>query len=260
MSTTNPLPCNSPGHSVQHPERIRGFIFDLDNTLYEWADADIQGIRASHKCFSREIEPLEWHEFHDLYQACRLENQRLLPAQGASHNRLLFFKQMVEKRTPEPRISAILELNLSYESAFLDHMRPSPHAEKTLSHFKDHGFALALATNSTARLQLMKICSLGLERFFSVVVTSEEVGVEKPDPRIFHTVAARMKLRPEELLMIGDHRDGDFAGARAAGMQALITREYHPEHTDTAGTIDNLGRLTSWFPCGQSSAYIQIQA
>lgn len=240
------------GSLPRNPERIRGFIFDLDNTLYKWADADSHGIRASHECFRRKIEPLRWREFHNLYQASRLENQRRLPGQAASHNRLLFFKQMVENRTSEPRISTILELNRSYEAAFLAHMHPSPHAEKTLSHLKDRGFALALATNSTARLQLKKILFLGLERFFPVVVTSEEAGAEKPDPRIFLSTAARMELRPEELLMIGDHPEGDIEGARSAGMQALLTREFHPELPETEGTIDNLGRLTHMFPCGPS--------
>jgi putative hydrolase of the HAD superfamily len=66
---------------------------------------------------------------------------------------------------------------------------------------------------------------LGLARWFDAVVTSAEVGYEKPHPRLFE--AARAVTPRGSIWMIGDNPIADFAGARSVGINAVLVRTDH---------------------------------
>ncbi len=64
------------------------------------------------------------------------------------------------------------------------------------------------------------LTDLHLLPFFDAVTISGEVGVKKPDPRIFAFALAVTGLRPEEVVYVGDSIE-DVEGARAAGLQPI---------------------------------------
>jgi HAD superfamily hydrolase (TIGR01509 family) len=64
------------------------------------------------------------------------------------------------------------------------------------------------------------IAMIGIDRYFQGSVTAHEVGVGKPDARIFHEACRRLKRKPAEVLHVGDDGLLDVAGAIDAGLQA----------------------------------------
>ena len=62
---------------------------------------------------------------------------------------------------------------------------------------------------------------LGLVRLFDTVVISGDVGVEKPDPRIFELALRQVGLEPRETVYVGDTAE-DVQGALAAGMCPIL--------------------------------------
>jgi putative hydrolase of the HAD superfamily len=68
-----------------------------------------------------------------------------------------------------------------------------------------------------------KLSAMGLKRFFSHVLSAEEVGRQKPDPIGILTVARQMGLAPECTLYVGD-RTIDLEAAAKAGMQGILVR------------------------------------
>jgi putative hydrolase of the HAD superfamily len=60
-----------------------------------------------------------------------------------------------------------------------------------------------------------------IRSFFSVIVDSSEVGVSKPDPRIFWTAVDALGLGPHAVTFVGDSLARDMAGARACGMRHI---------------------------------------
>jgi HAD superfamily hydrolase (TIGR01509 family) len=80
---------------------------------------------------------------------------------------------------------------------------------------------LAVVSNSNGTVRA-KLQRLGLARFFDTIVDSLEEGVEKPDPRIFVLALERMGARPDTTLHVGDLYHVDVAGARAAGLRAVL--------------------------------------
>ena len=66
----------------------------------------------------------------------------------------------------------------------------------------------------------------GLEGYFTFVVFSQDVQVEKPDPRIFEITAQRAGCELTQLLHVGDSLETDIAGARNAGVSSVwLNRE-----------------------------------
>jgi len=66
---------------------------------------------------------------------------------------------------------------------------------------------------------------LGVAHFFDVVVCSTELGVRKPDARMYLTALDRMGNEPSEALFVG-HSKEDLEGAREVG---LITVAFRPD-------------------------------
>jgi putative hydrolase of the HAD superfamily len=63
--------------------------------------------------------------------------------------------------------------------------------------------------------------SSGLASLFGVMADSERVGVEKPDPAIFHAALSTLNAAPETAVMVGDSLRRDGEGAWRAGMRFI---------------------------------------
>ena len=61
----------------------------------------------------------------------------------------------------------------------------------------------------------------GLDVFFKSIVESAEVGIRKPNPRIFSIGVERLGLKPEEVVVVGDSFYKDIEPALAAGCHAI---------------------------------------
>lgn len=95
-----------------------------------------------------------------------------------------------------------------------------PDAEAVLHDLsRDH--VLALVTNGAPDVQREKLAGTTLARYFATIVISCEVGVAKPEPRIFQIALERIGASAAGAAMIGDSLARDVAGARAAGLRSI---------------------------------------
>jgi putative hydrolase of the HAD superfamily len=128
---------------------------------------------------------------------------------------------------PEDRIEEALP---SLERIYLvEGWAPAPGAAEALLALEGAGFKLAIVSNATGTMEKMllehRICGLedgpmgdGPMAKVAVVVDSEVVGIEKPDPRIFALALAALDLTAERCVYVGDTVHFDVMGARNAGI------------------------------------------
>ncbi|TDB39703.1 MAG: HAD family hydrolase [Actinobacteria bacterium] len=64
--------------------------------------------------------------------------------------------------------------------------------------------------------------ALGIRERVDVILSSAEVGLRKPDPRIFELACERLEVAPDEAAHVGDHHYSDILGARAVGMTPVL--------------------------------------
>ncbi len=96
-----------------------------------------------------------------------------------------------------------------------------PNAHETLDYLQDK-YILHLITNGFEEVQEKKIDTTDLRKYFQTITTSEEAGVKKPDPAIFHYALSKANAVPEESLMIGDNLEVDILGAKNVGMDQMF--------------------------------------
>lgn len=124
---------------------------------------------------------------------------------------------------------------------------PVAGAVETLQAVEDAGYQLAVVSNASgtmeAQLARHEICSVdgGSCVRVEIVVDSEVVGIEKPDPAIFGIALEALGLGAAECVYVGDSVHFDVNGARAAGL--------HPFHLDPFGLCpdddhDHLAAIT----------------
>ena len=83
------------------------------------------------------------------------------------------------------------------------------------------GLPLALITNGPTDLQRSKVGVLDIGHWFGVVAISGEVGIAKPDPRIFEHVLRGLGVPNDGVWHVGDNLSSDVAGANAAGLTSV---------------------------------------
>lgn len=91
---------------------------------------------------------------------------------------------------------------------------------ETLEHLKKK-YRLGVITNGPEASQVGKIERTGIRDYFELIVTSETVGCDKPDERIFRYAAEQMGLDISECVYVGDVFSNDVYGAMMAGMKAV---------------------------------------
>jgi HAD superfamily hydrolase (TIGR01509 family) len=94
-------------------------------------------------------------------------------------------------------------------------------AAQSLERLRSAGLRLGVVSNSDGRVE-EALEAAGLRRYFDVVIDSGRVGLEKPDPRIFYAALDALGVAPSEALYVGDLYEVDVAGAKAAGIQAVL--------------------------------------
>lgn len=94
----------------------------------------------------------------------------------------------------------------------------------------------------------------GIRDYFSVVLSSEEEGISKPDPELFRRALERAGCAPESAWMIGDRPDNDIAPAKALGMRTVRVRQglgglmpVTSEDWKADHTVDSLSELLTIF-------------
>jgi len=96
-----------------------------------------------------------------------------------------------------------------------------PDALEALHTLRAEGIPLVVISNWQSGLR--HYChDLGIADFFDHIIASADFGAEKPDARIFHEGAARLGVRPDQLLHVGDSYDADYLGGEAAGLQVVL--------------------------------------
>ena len=86
-------------------------------------------------------------------------------------------------------------------------------------------YPLTVVTNGFVEVQYEKFDKSGLRDCFAHIVLSEEVGCQKPNPRIFEEALRMNDLSAEDVVMIGDSWNSDIQGAINAGIDQIWIRK-----------------------------------
>ena len=96
-----------------------------------------------------------------------------------------------------------------------------PHAREVLEYLSAK-YNLYILSNGFKELQFHKMRSSNIDKYFRKVVLSDDIGILKPWPEIFHFALSATQSELNDSLMIGDSWENDIAGAAGVGMHQVF--------------------------------------
>ncbi len=210
--------------SIQHSElKYKHVFFDLDRTLWDFdAAAEVAFERIYKKYDLKSLGIPSAHEFHEVYHPLNEELWVLYRADKITKdelNRTRFMKPLEHYGIHDIELADHLSEDYVYWSPRI--VRLVPGTMELLDYLRPK-YHLHLITNGFQEVQHTKLNGSGLEPYFETLTVSEEVGVKKPNPEIFHYALRKAGAIAEESIMIGDEMAVDIDGARAAGMDTVM--------------------------------------
>ena len=120
-----------------------------------------------------------------------------------------------------------------------------PETREVLETLKQKGYKLAILSNGDSFSQHNKINQVQIEELFDEVIVSGDIGIDKPDRRIFDILTDRLGVKNEECMMIGDVFSSDILGAYNAGILPvwIVTDPEKPAKHYTGYRISNLKEI-----------------
>jgi putative hydrolase of the HAD superfamily len=200
---------------------VTTILFDLDDTLFDHmgtARAALTAVAASRnslhgvpieELYTRYSELLE--ELHPQVMTGRIS---YLEARQQRFARLL--------APYEPGVSGVEAAQLAEQHyAYYQQLRRPVAGALALLQALKPKYKIGIVTNNRLAEQQEKLRYLGMSGLVDTLITSEEAGVLKPNPRIYQLALARLGAEAAQTVMVGDNWQADVVGALAVGIRPL---------------------------------------
>ncbi|MBI2651023.1 TIGR02253 family HAD-type hydrolase [Candidatus Woesearchaeota archaeon] len=199
---------------------IKAVIFDLDNTLIDFLkmkrlscsaaiDAMIgAGLSVKH---DEAIKML-----FELYDKYGLEEKTI-------------FQKFLKKVAGKIDYKILANGVVAYRRVRTGFLEPYPNVDYVLLKLKSKGIKLAIVTDAPKLKAWIRLASIKLTNYFDVVVAFEDTERLKPSKLPFKAALKKLKLNPEECLMVGDWPERDIKGAKSLGMKTCFARYGNPK-------------------------------
>jgi putative hydrolase of the HAD superfamily len=203
---------------------IRAVLFDVDGTLFNRSLAQRKVLEIVIRQFPHIFGAFELERVAKAFtESDRITTEDFeagAPSEGLRRKRSRLFLQLLDLR--EDLADAITEAYVrDYPTVFAPMAGAVP-LVKELS----RRFIVGVVSNGFPDVQYRKLEAMGLREYFSCIVLSEEIGIRKPDPGIFHHAASLLRMQPSECLYVGDSYVSDIVGSKNSGMLACwLNRE-----------------------------------
>lgn len=127
-----------------------------------------------------------------------------------------------------------------------DHLwtHSSPGTGEVLESLKSAGYRIGVVSNADGRME-GALERAGVRKHVEFVIDSAVVGMEKPEPEIFHAGCDALGMSPAECVYVGDLYPVDYLGAIRAGLCAVLLDPLGI-HSERAQTVEELGGLAAW--------------
>ena len=182
-------------------------IFDLDNTFYDYEKSHNHALLA---VFNYQKYFLKFDDFLSEYEIHKKAVHERLKNNPSKHSKLLYFKDLFYEKL---NMEEVVVLENTYWNEFINSTTINKNIVRLLSEKKEKGDIFCLLTNQNTNIQLKKINSWGLN-FFSLILTSEEVGFEKPSQSFFeyadNLISNKFNNLKKDFYAVGDDYANDI--------------------------------------------------
>lgn len=209
-------------------KKYKAVFLDWDDTIGDFHGAADLALAQMYEKYQLNRYFASLDEFVGLYKPHNLElwakyGEDKVTKEYLSLDRFLF-PLMHGSLYPNGETAQVVRLAMTMSDDFLAlttaHFSLLPGAEEIVRYLAEK-YPLTIVTNGFVEVQYEKFDKSGLKDYFSHIVLSEEVGCQKPNPRIFEEALRLNGLSADEVVMVGDSWYSDIQGAINAGIDQI---------------------------------------
>lgn len=200
----------------------RAIFIDLDNTMYAYDPCHIYALKKCHAHYHKAVQRISFEDFQQGYVRARNAVKRHNGSTVGSRSRHLYFQRMLEQRLGKTDVELALHLGNIYWRAFLQKVKLKSWVLPFLHDCRARGIKVVVITNLESSIQYRKLLRLKVAHLIDFIVTSEEAGIEKPNPKIYAIALDKIGIKPEDAVMLGDNVKEDGSGAQRAGIPFVL--------------------------------------
>jgi putative hydrolase of the HAD superfamily len=220
--------------------KISAVLFDLDGTLLDRASTLNLFLHQQYERFTAQLSSIPREKYREA--VVELDGFGYVP-------KIEVYPQIRDRFRLSDELS--LALLHDFETHFHGLAIPFSGLHEMLKSLSSMSLALGLVTNGAIRSQRPKIEALGISGYFGTILISEEQGVRKPNPEIYHRAMQKLGSTPANSIFIGDHPETDIEGAAKLGLKTIWKRNNcWPEPSRRDAVIDRLeeipARISAW--------------
>ena len=213
-------------------KKYKAVFLDWDDTIGDFHGAADLALAQMYEKYQLDRYFASLDEFVGLYKPHNLElwakyGEDKVTKEYLSLDRFLF-PLMHGSLYPNGETAQVVRLAMTMSDDFLAlttaHFSLLPGAEEIVRYLAEK-YPLTIVTNGFIEVQYEKFDKSGLKDCFSHIVLSEEVGCQKPNPRIFEEALRLNGLSADEVVMVGDSWYSDIQGAINAGIDQIWIRK-----------------------------------
>jgi putative hydrolase of the HAD superfamily len=223
---------------------IKHIFFDLDHTLWDFEKNSSEALREifAEMQLHEHIENVD--SFISTYQRINAHYWSLYNHGKVTKEKLRYIRfedTLNEFKVSDANKRAVL-LGQSYIKRSPHKTNLFPDAHDTLQYLKAN-YQLHIITNGFTEVQYIKLDNCKLTNYFDLILCTEEIGVNKPNPLVFETALSRTNAIPSQSIMIGDNPETDIRGAQNCDMHTVLFNPHQQSHDVNSIEIQGLKEL-----------------
>lgn len=203
--------------------KIRHIFFDLDNTLWDHnknARLTLEELFEDHKI--QESFAIPFNDFYEVYHEIN-EDLWIKIRDGIIDKDYLrkhrFYDTFLKFNLDD------FELSQTFEYQFLDEIvkynELVPSSLDILEYLKKKGYTIHIISNGFRDVTHRKVEESGIKAYITTITSADDVGVRKPNPKVFNYAINLAKATKQESIIIGDDWVADIKGAKDFGIDAI---------------------------------------
>ena len=203
--------------------KIKAVFLDFDNTLEDWNITD----SALHTWLFSELAKITKLSLHTVTDNWFRAKETIKQFNTLKkYNRKFWFKEFFKISNVKVQNKVINELEDKYWEIREEEAVLFPNLKKILSQLRKK-YMLVLISDSDGKKEYKynRIRKFGIEKYFDEIILGDDVNAVKPNPIFFHEACKRLKIKPYEAIMVGDHPASDHISAKPLGITTVWIRK-----------------------------------
>lgn len=194
---------------------IKAVVFDLDNTLVDF-------MKMKRRSIEEAIPAMVDAGLEVTTEVANKIIDEIYKEQGIEYQQVFdeFLNRVLNKVDYKILSAGIVAYRRAREASLI----PYPHVYSTLNKLLKMGIKMGIVSDAPVKEAWLRLAYLNFHHIVDAVITFDDSGERKPNPKPFKMILERLEVKPDEAIMVGDWADRDIIGAAKVGMKTAFAK------------------------------------